>query len=167
MTCGTNIIPYPLSTAPGCGDSNYLSFNCNMSTGQVIFKGSNSSYNVTSINPDTHRFLIKIKDVVVNCTTENQMSRMPELKLSSPFNLTGKCNADMVTGGTEVEIRWDPPLEPTCSLSADCKDWPNSSCRKSGDGKKRCVCNHDFKWDGFNLNCTQGIDMTTKLISNS
>lgn len=131
MTCGSNIIPYPLSTAPGCGDSNYLSFNCNMTTGQVIFRGSNNSYNVTSISPDTHRFLIKIKDVVVNCTTENQM-----LKLSSPFHLTGQCNADMVTGGTEVEIRWDPPLEPTCSLSVDCKDWPNSSCSNSGDGTK-------------------------------
>ncbi|AEE82295.1 Wall-associated receptor kinase galacturonan-binding domain [Arabidopsis suecica] len=155
VTCGTNIIPYPLSTAPGCGDSNYLSFNCNMSTGQVIFKGSNSSYNITSINPDTRRFLIKIKDVVVNCTTVNQISRLSELKLSSPFHLTGKCNADTVTGGTEVEIRWDPPLEPTCSLSADCKDWPNSSCSKSGEGKKQCFCNHDFKWNGFNLNCTQ------------
>uniref|UniRef100_A0A1J3J875 non-specific serine/threonine protein kinase n=3 Tax=Noccaea caerulescens TaxID=107243 RepID=A0A1J3J875_NOCCA len=156
VTCGTNIIPYPLSTAPGCGDSNYLSFNCNMSTGQVVFKESNSLYNVTSINPDTHRFLLKIKDVVVNCTSENQMSRISELNLSSPFHLTGQCNADMVTGGTEVEIRWDPPVEPTCSLSVDCKDWPNSSCSKSADGKKQCFCNHDFKWDGFNLNCTQG-----------
>lgn len=164
MTCGTNIIPYPLSTAPGCGDINYLSFNCNMSTGQVIFKGSNSSFNVTSINQDTHRFLIKVKDAVVNCTTQNQISGISKLKLSSPFHLTGQCNEDMVTDGTEVEIRWDPPLEPTCSLSVDCKDWPNSSCGKSADGKKRCFCTHDFKWDGFNLNCTQGNAMR-KLIS--
>ncbi|XP_056851195.1 G-type lectin S-receptor-like serine/threonine-protein kinase At4g03230 isoform X2 [Raphanus sativus] len=149
VTCGSNIIPYPLSTAPGCGDCNYLNFNCNMTTGQVIFKGSNNSYNVTRISPDTHRFLIKTKDVVKNCTS------ISELKLSSPFHLTGQCNADLVTGGTEVEIRWDPPLEPTCSLSVDCTDWPNSSCSNSGDGKKRCVCNHDFKWDGFSLNCTQ------------
>jgi len=138
-----------------------------MSTGQVIFKGSNSSYNVTSINPDSQRFLIKIKDVVVNCTTVNQMSRLSELKLSSSFHLTGKCNADTVTGGTEVEVRWDPPLEPTCSLSANCKDWPNSSCSKSGQGKKQCFCNHDFKWNGFNLNCTQGKALMSKLISNS
>ncbi|CAH2071816.1 unnamed protein product, partial [Thlaspi arvense] len=156
VTCGTNIIPYPLSTAPGCGDSNYFNFNCNMSTGQVVFRGSsNISYNVTSINPDTHRFLIKIKEVVVNCTDENQMRRISELKLSSPYHLTGKCNADKITGGTEVEIRWDPPLEPTCALSVDCKDWPNSSCSNSGEGKKRCFCNHGFKWDGFNLSCTQ------------
>ncbi|XP_010522656.1 PREDICTED: G-type lectin S-receptor-like serine/threonine-protein kinase At4g03230 isoform X2 [Tarenaya hassleriana] len=153
--CGTNTIPYPLSTAPECGDSTYLSFHCNISTGQVIFEASGRYYNVTTINPDAHGFFIKTKDAV-NCRAGTQMERSLELSPSLPFHVTGHCNEDMVTGGTEVEIQWDPPPEPTCLSSTDCRDWPNSSCSGMGDGNKRCLCNPDFQWDGFNLNCTQG-----------
>jgi len=74
------------------------------------------------------------------------------------------CNVDLgnisstisFTGGDEVEIGWDPPPEPTCFSSSDCKYWPNSSCSARIDGKKLCLCNAKFKWDGLKLKCTEG-----------
>ncbi|PNX99859.1 G-type lectin S-receptor-like serine/threonine-protein kinase, partial [Trifolium pratense] len=85
------------------------------------------------------------------------------LNKSSPFHLTGNCYVDPITfssnapltHGVEIELRWDSPLEPTCSSLLDCKDWPNSTCNTTDDGKKRCLCNNNFLWDGFKLNCTR------------
>ncbi|TKY66923.1 G-type lectin S-receptor serine/threonine-protein kinase [Spatholobus suberectus] len=37
-TCGTNFIPYPLSTGPSCGDPMYFTFHCNISTGELDFE---------------------------------------------------------------------------------------------------------------------------------
>ncbi|KAK7833551.1 wall-associated receptor kinase-like 15 [Quercus suber] len=56
----------------------------------------------------------------------------------------------------DVEIVWEPPLEPICNLSTDCKDWPHSTCKSASDGKRRCLCTKSFRWDGTKLSCTQG-----------
>jgi hypothetical protein len=61
---------------------------------------------------------------------------------------------DTVTVEAEVEISWAPPQEPSCTSSTDCKDWPNSTCNITSDGKRRCLCNQNFLWDGLNLNCS-------------
>lgn len=74
------------------------------------------------------------------------------------------CNADPTRfspdlsfrGGDDVEIAWEPPLEPSCSSSTDCKDWPHSICSATLDGAKRCLCTASSKWDSRSLNCTQG-----------
>ncbi|PON40691.1 S-locus glycoprotein [Trema orientale] len=60
--CGTNLIPYPLSIGPNCGDPLYYSFHCNNSDGQVGFETPSGTFRVTSINPDTRTFFIRIKD---------------------------------------------------------------------------------------------------------
>nr|POF18398.1 g-type lectin s-receptor-like serine/threonine-protein kinase [Quercus suber] len=44
--CGINVIPYPLSTRPNCGDPMYFSFECNNSTGQLSFKSPTGTYQV-------------------------------------------------------------------------------------------------------------------------
>uniref|UniRef100_A0A2N9H967 Protein kinase domain-containing protein n=1 Tax=Fagus sylvatica TaxID=28930 RepID=A0A2N9H967_FAGSY len=44
--CGTNMIPYPLSTSSNCGDPMYFSFYCNTTSGQVSFKGT--KWNISS-----------------------------------------------------------------------------------------------------------------------
>ncbi|RVW57774.1 G-type lectin S-receptor-like serine/threonine-protein kinase [Vitis vinifera] len=158
-TCGSNMIPYPLSTGSKCGDSTYFNFECNNTTGQVQFKVPGGAYRVTSINPETLTFVIQLKEA--DCSSR---SLIPPL--NPPFHLTDVCKevgtdnfgCEMsLKNSIEVEISWDPPLEPVCTSSADCKDWPNSTCG-TRDGTRRCFCNENFKWNSSSLNCTQGVN---------
>jgi len=117
---------------------------------------------VISINPDTRKFLIHKKDVL-NCD-QGSRDKFLSLNKSFPFRLTGYCHADPsilssnapMKQGVEIEFSWEPPLEPVCSSLLDCTDWPNSTCNITRDGKKRCLCNTNFIWDGLKLNCTLG-----------
>ncbi|KAK4577413.1 hypothetical protein RGQ29_027778 [Quercus rubra] len=139
--CGTNIIPYPLSTSSNCGDPMYFSFNCNTTSGQVSFKAPSGTYRVTN------KFFIQVKDV-----------GSLRLNQSLPFNLTTPRNSSSNASSRvtdDVEIVWEPPLEPLCNLSANCKDWPHSTCKSAIDGKRRCLCTKSFRWDGTKLSCTQ------------
>jgi hypothetical protein len=145
--CGTNLIPYPLSTGPNCGDGMYFYFDCNNSTGQVSFKAPSGTYRVASIDPATQTFVIQVKQVGYD-----KNSRATQLLDDSlPFiesNFSSGVEA-------EVEISWKTPNEPSCTSSRDCKDWPNSTCSRAADEKKRCLCNNgSSQWDGSNLNCT-------------
>ncbi|XP_050248131.1 G-type lectin S-receptor-like serine/threonine-protein kinase At4g03230 isoform X19 [Quercus robur] len=145
--CGTNTIPYPLSTSSNCGDPMYFSFNCNTTSGQVSFKAPSGTYRVTSIDQNTAKFLIQVKDV-----------GSLRLNQSLPFNQTNPRNSSSIVLSRvtdDVEIVWEPPLEPICNLSTDCKDWPHSTCKSASDGKRRCLCTKSFQWDGANLSCTQ------------
>ncbi|CAL2249591.1 unnamed protein product [Prunus armeniaca] len=159
--CGTTIIPYPLSTGPECGDPMYFRFNCSTITGPVSFVGPNGTlFRVISINPSTQRFVIQAKNVD-NCDPINGVNRQ-QLNLPFPFNVIscyvppGNFSSQLSSGGTNaVEIGWKPPPEPTCTTSADCRGWPHSTCSPERDGKKRCLCNANYQWSGFNLNCTQ------------
>uniref|UniRef100_A0A2N9FQW7 Receptor-like serine/threonine-protein kinase n=1 Tax=Fagus sylvatica TaxID=28930 RepID=A0A2N9FQW7_FAGSY len=159
--CGTNMIPYPLSTSSNCGDPMYFSFDCNTTSGQVSFKAPSGTYRVTGIDPNTRMFLIQVKG-----------GGNPWLNQSLPFNLTSPRNSSSKISSEvtdDVEIVWEPPLEPICNLPADCKDWPYSTCKSARDGKRRCLCNISFQWDGTKLNCTKvslasGKRMTLPLI---
>lgn len=163
-SCGTNLIPYPLSTGPNCGDPMYSSLYCNISTGQVSFKAPNGTYRVTSIDPKTQKIVIQVK----GCVAKNSTSEILPLDQKLPFHVKNWCNAagpgnsssnSSSRGIDEVELSWDPPLEPTCTSSMDCKDWPaDSSCNAARDGKKRCLCNENFRWNGSSLYCTRGED---------
>jgi hypothetical protein len=146
--CGTNMIPYPLSTSSNCGDPMYFSFDCDTTSGQVSFKAPRGTYRVTGIDPNTRMFLIQVKG-----------GGNPWLNQSLPFNLTSPRNSSSKISSEvtdDVEIVWEPPLEPICNLPADCKDWPYSTCKSARDGKRRCLCNISFQWDGTKLNCTKG-----------
>ena len=142
--CGTNMIPYPLSTSSNCGDPMYFSFNCNTTSGQVSFNAPSGTYRVTSIDKKTTKFFIQVKGV-----------GSLRLNQSLPFNLTTPRNSSSNVSSRvtdDVEIVW----EPLYNLSADCKDWPHSTCKSAIDGKRRCLCTKSFRWDGTKLNCTQG-----------
>ncbi|KAI8008307.1 G-type lectin S-receptor-like serine/threonine-protein kinase [Camellia lanceoleosa] len=146
--CGANILPYPLRTGQNCGDPMYNNFLCNKSAGQVEFQESSGIYRVTSINPDNLTFIIELTDTVKNADIcrANNFHVSPSL----PYKVIGSsCNA-----GLAVEICWDPAPQPTCTSLEDCKDWPNSSCDTTADGKRRCLCNANYQWDGLKLNCT-------------
>jgi hypothetical protein len=151
--CGTNMIPYPLSTGPNCGDSMYFNFYCNTSSGQLSFKALSGTYRVASINASTQTFVIQVK----YGRYDRNLRGMLKLNESLPFNRTKWSAVDFGSEvKDEVEISWNPPQEPTCTSFKDCKDWPNSKCDVARDGKRMCLCNQDFRWNGSTLNCTQG-----------
>lgn len=160
--CGTNLIPYPLSTKSSCGDPNYFSFVCDTSTAQVSFKAPSGTYRIARIDPDTRNFSIQIKHVD---GYERNSKGMLELNQSLPFySLTNGFDAgqedssygDSSSSTSEVVIGWTPPPEPTCSRQRDCINWPHSTCRLAGNRVGRCLCSETFRWDGLLLNCTQG-----------
>ncbi|XP_016648995.1 PREDICTED: G-type lectin S-receptor-like serine/threonine-protein kinase At4g03230 [Prunus mume] len=159
--CGTTIIPYPLSTGPDCGDPMYFRFNCSTITGQVSFVGPNGTFfRVISVNQSAQRFAIQTKSVDY-CDLNRIQSQ--QLNPRFPFSVTRWCyvnpgnfSSQLSSGGTNaVELGWELPLEPTCTTSADCRGWPHSTCSPARDRKKRCLCNANYQWSGFDLNCTQ------------
>ncbi|KAJ9686788.1 hypothetical protein PVL29_015575 [Vitis rotundifolia] len=149
QTCGSNMIPYPLSTGSKCGDPMYFNFECNITTGQVQFEVPGGTYRVTSINPETLTFVIQLKES--DCSPRSLIDKIPPL--NPPFHTTNVCTVVKIDNfgsekslenSIEIEISWDPPMEPVCTSSADCKDWPNSNCRTQ-NGTTKCFCNEKFK----------------------
>lgn len=148
----------------------YFSFHCNISTGELDFETPGGTYQVISINPEAQKFLIHRKNVL-NCDQSSRDKFLP-LNKSFPFHLTSNCYADPsifssnapMKHGVEIELSWEQPLEPICSSLLDCKEWPNSTCNTSSDGKKRCLCNTNFLWDGLKLNCTLGNDTIVSIV---
>jgi hypothetical protein len=80
--------------------------------------------------------------------------REPEDNCSiyNAFGKFGSCNISLSAAVSVSQLK----IEPSCTSSRDCKDWPNSTCNRGTDGKKRCLCNGSFQWDGSNSNCTKG-----------
>ncbi|RXH89905.1 hypothetical protein DVH24_032262, partial [Malus domestica] len=164
--CGTTIIPYPLSTRLGCGDPLHFRFKCNYFTGQVSFVGPNDAlFRVISINSSTQRIFIQgfHTENVDNSDPRNRAAK--QINPSFPFKVISPGNADpgnfssevLSSGGPKVvEMGWELPMEPTCTTSADCRDWAHSICKRARDGKKRCLCETNFRWNDLLLRCTQG-----------
>nr|XP_043633692.1 wall-associated receptor kinase-like 20 [Erigeron canadensis] len=44
-----------------------------------------------------------------------------------------------------VELMWDLPPEPPCTVQAHCDS--TSTCRDTRDGTRRCICKPKFRWD--------------------
>ncbi|KAE8670111.1 Receptor-like serine/threonine-protein kinase SD1-8 [Hibiscus syriacus] len=163
--CGTNIVPYPLSTRPNCGDPKYFKFDCQTEydTGLVTFNASGRTYRVSRIDQETRRFSIQVE----KCRSGDSMKKLLQLPRSSPFFVNSSCHVtkdnfseDSMRDDKwfyEVEIEWRPPSEPICGSSKDCKDWPDSSCNVAPDGKSRCICNSPSTWDPSQASCTRGV----------
>lgn len=164
--CGSDIIPYPLSTRPNCGEPLYYSFRCDADNGSVYYKApNNDDYRVTNINREKRTFSIHM-DEGQNCGNIDVMKSLLQLNQSQVFEIT-KCLSDAEdnisgpvfrnTSLQELEIRWKPPQEPVCNSSNNCNDLPNSNCEAIGKGTSRCFCNASFQWDPMNFACTSGI----------
>ncbi|CAN0914725.1 G-type lectin S-receptor-like serine/threonine-protein kinase At4g03230 [Linum grandiflorum] len=177
--CGTNTIPYPLSTGPTCGDPIYSSFTCNNNTGLLTFKAINVSYIVTRIDRQLQKFFIQVDDEYCTNNSTHSQPIVIELDRSLPFTIKGGCNAESVNlklgrfqGGKvsqEMEIVWELPSEPLCNSEEDCESWPNSSCHQVGDesGDKRCVCSGNSRWDGVNATCRTSTDVLSNGVGSS
>ncbi|KAM3251653.1 G-type lectin S-receptor-like serine/threonine-protein kinase isoform X1 [Capsicum annuum] len=158
--CGPNIIPYPLSSQPNCGDPLYYSFSCDDLTGEASFKTLNGSFPIIDIDEENRTFVIQVhaENVGNSCDMKRPMTQDVWLNQSLPFHPINRCyngKLQNLSSINEIQIMWEPPPEPTCTTSADCEDWPNSSCSIAGGGLRRCLCNQYYKWDGLALNCTR------------
>ncbi|KAI4334053.1 hypothetical protein L6164_018790 [Bauhinia variegata] len=140
--CGTNIIPYPLSTGPNCGDPMYSGFNCDNSTGLVNFVSQNVSYRVAAINPTEKKFFIKATNLYCNSSISRVENE--QIDVSFAYNVSKECY-----GEDEIGITWQPPPLPTCRKSIDCRGWANSTCNGNW-----CQCNTNYVWNSSILSCT-------------
>ncbi|KAK4711236.1 hypothetical protein R3W88_005749 [Solanum pinnatisectum] len=159
--CGSNIIPYPLSSQPNCGDPLYYSFSCDDLTGEARFQTLNGSYPVIDINKENRTIVIQVHAEIAgnSCDAKTQVLWLNQ---SLPFHRIDRCDEgksqNLSPGGfrNQIQIMWKPPPEPTCRTSADCVDWPNSSCNiREGQGQRRCLCNQYYKWNALAINCTR------------
>ncbi|XP_016492884.1 G-type lectin S-receptor-like serine/threonine-protein kinase At4g03230 isoform X2 [Nicotiana tabacum] len=162
--CGTNLIPYPLSIGPDCGDPLYYSFSCDDLAGQVSFQTLNGNYTVVNFNKGNRTFVIEAahNESVGNCDDKGPVTEIFRLNQSSPFKAIDWCynakkhltSEPLSRGNDLILISWKPPLEPVCTTSEDCIDWPNSTCNITEQGERKCICKPDYKWNGLSLNCT-------------
>ncbi|KAK7312751.1 hypothetical protein VNO77_36852 [Canavalia gladiata] len=145
--CGTNMVPYPLSTGTHCGDPTYFHFICNKSTLQLSFFTTTTmtdSHVVTSIEPELRKFSIQI-NVSHRCNAYTRNS--DGITISPPFDTTSNNSCS-----DQVEVNWQPPSEPTCAESTGCHGWNHSTCRGN-----RCLCNANYYWNVDLLTCSQGV----------
>lgn len=145
-TCGSNIVPYPLSliNGPVCGDPVYRNFACS-SINQVFFASSAGVFHrVTYIDPQRNTFTIAMNGSICRGNNTDAIQKLLKLEHSSTFKVSSGCISEF----NEVNIQWAKPFEPICNSPKDCTKWPNSSCNSSTDGKMRCLCNSSFNWTG-------------------
>ncbi|XWS56619.1 hypothetical protein CRYUN_Cryun09bG0101900 [Craigia yunnanensis] len=118
--CGSTPVPYPLSTAPTCGDQSYK-IRCD--AGSLIFDTLNNSYQITSVNHFNQRLVIKPADLVPNtCVTTDLPFEGVQLNSSLPFNITSS-NTVLFLNCTELIL--GSPLN--CSSAGLCHVYINES----------------------------------------
>ncbi|KAF3947672.1 hypothetical protein CMV_026223 [Castanea mollissima] len=91
--CGNTLVPYPLSTAPTCGDQAYK-ICCDV--GRLLFDTVNNTYPITSVNPTNQRLVIKSVTLLSNnmCVTSDIVHEGIQLNSSLPFNITNMRGVD-------------------------------------------------------------------------
>ncbi|XP_057831280.2 wall-associated receptor kinase-like 20 [Cryptomeria japonica] len=113
--CGNTTVPYPLSTADGCGLPDYR-VHCNAQKQLELPALNGSSYRILSINPDSMRMVIKPSDLMSNsCQTQDMKASGIQLNQSLPFNITST-NTVMYLNCDPVLLR--SPLN--CTSTSPC-----------------------------------------------
>ncbi|XP_077238914.1 wall-associated receptor kinase-like 20 [Tasmannia lanceolata] len=140
--CGTTRVPYPLSTGPTCGDQSYK-IRCQNSTSTLYFNTINSSYPISSVHPESQRFIIRPANFVPNtCLTTDLQFQGIELNNTLPFNITTS-NTIMLLNCTDFEST--TPLN--CSSLSLCHTYIDqtpeaSACR----GSTSLCCTYKAGW---------------------
>ena len=133
----------------------------------------NRSYRVTRINQERLTFAVQAPDALT-CSSNDSAGKILQLHPFLPFNVSSGCNESSNSTSDplfddrvikEIEIRWDPPLEPTCSSSDVCTDWENTTCKVRGKGDRKCLCNEPYRWDRLKLYCTSGVDLPIYIVN--
>eukprot|EP00257_Ricinus_communis_P021724 XP_015581264.1 wall-associated receptor kinase-like 20 [Ricinus communis] len=168
--CGRIPVPYPLSTAPGCGDPLY----------KLSCRGGTLWLDAPSMNCSSasrcHEYLRENAIAKSACEATADKQRCCWFKTGGSLNefrirvRSERCSAyqsfvnlDMdlpVSKWPEpgVELEWMLPFEPVCKTAVDCQDLPNSFCLQDpvSVGQKRCFCRDGFQWDPINGVCQMG-----------
>nr|POF00712.1 wall-associated receptor kinase-like 20 [Quercus suber] len=128
--CGNTSVPYPLSTAPTCGDKSYK-IRCD--AGRLLFDTVNNTYPITSVNPTNQR-LVMPATLSSNdtCVTSDIVYEGIQLNSSLPFNITSS-NTILYLNCTETLLQ--SPLN--CTSASLCHVYANQTdsvapCRYAG-----------------------------------
>lgn len=134
--CGKTQVPYPLSTAPNCGDPSYK-IRC---TGGMLFLDSisGSAYAITAINPSSQRLIILPPGLASSsmCVSTDFQNGGMWIDSNSPFNITSSNTEIRLNCSKEVftETAWN------CSSSSICHKYlkENAAAAKSCGGLICC-----------------------------
>ncbi|XP_024028185.1 wall-associated receptor kinase-like 20 [Morus notabilis] len=133
LNCGRTLVPYPLSTGPGCGEYPLYKIRC--TAGTLFFDALNgSSYPIIAINPVTQRITIRPTGISANaCIAGDYHSRGIQLDRNLPFRIAAG-NTIFLLNCTDAAVKkLRPPLD--CSANSEChkyiKDKPVIACMKS------------------------------------
>lgn len=119
--CGSNPVPYPLSSSPTCGDPSYR-IQCG-AEGSLSFPTLNNSYPITTIHAATQRLVIQPAQLVSNtCVTSDLVTQGVQLNSSLPFNVTSS-NTILYLNCSNLIL--GSPLN--CSSSSLCHTYVNNS----------------------------------------
>ncbi|KAL5742694.1 hypothetical protein ACOSP7_029426 [Xanthoceras sorbifolium] len=121
--CGSTPVPYPLSTAPNCGDQSYK-IRC--TAGKLWFDAMNgSSYTITSINPLTQRIVIRPASLAGDACIANDMRTQGiQLDDNLPFNITSS-NTILLLNCSDAMLNLQTPIN--CSSNCICHNYIKDS----------------------------------------
>uniref|UniRef100_A0ACD5U6S2 Uncharacterized protein n=1 Tax=Avena sativa TaxID=4498 RepID=A0ACD5U6S2_AVESA len=125
LPCGSTAVPYPLSTADGCGDPSYK-VRCVANTSTLFFDALNdTSYPITSISPAAQRLVVSpapwmSKDMCVSVGVA--AGRGVQLDPSLPFNVSSS-NTIMLLNCTAALL----PSPLNCSSNSLCHVYANAT----------------------------------------
>lgn len=89
--CGSTAVPFPLSTASGCGDPSYR-VRCDPAGSALFFDSVNgSSYPITAISPATQRLVIRPAPFLsggASCVASDLPFQGIQLNSTLPFNVS-------------------------------------------------------------------------------
>ncbi|KAK4268720.1 hypothetical protein QN277_025333 [Acacia crassicarpa] len=138
LNCGSNPVPYPLSTGPDCGHSMY---NIKCIKGNLWFDAlGGSSYMIKSINPVTRRVILRPSGIEPRaCVSTDFRSEGIHLNKALPFKITSN-NTVFLYNCTDVMLKSKPPLDcsPDCLCHSYIKDHAEGgvACKSVG----LCCC---------------------------
>ncbi|KAK0585114.1 hypothetical protein LWI29_023575 [Acer saccharum] len=117
--CGRTPVPYPLSTAPNCGDQSYK-IRC--TGGTLWFDAMNgSSYTITSINSLTQRIVIQPASLARDaCVASDMRTQGIQLDDNLPFNITSS-NTILLLNCSDAMLNLQAPIN--CSSNCVCHSY--------------------------------------------
>ncbi|XP_030534311.2 wall-associated receptor kinase-like 20 [Rhodamnia argentea] len=132
--CGSIRVPYPLSTSPTCGDQSYK-VQCDAG-GTLLFDTLNNSYPITSVDPESQRFVIEPASLLANtCVTSDLVHQGVQLNSSLPFNVTSS-NTILYLNCTTLLL--SSPLN--CSSASLCHTYVNGTRDAAACGAAPICC---------------------------
>ncbi|XP_043711773.1 wall-associated receptor kinase-like 20 [Telopea speciosissima] len=130
--CGKMEVPYPLSTADNCGDSNYRVY-CNNGTLEFLSQ-QKSYYKILSIDANASRLIIRPPEIEKKkCYSSDVMVGGLKINEASPFNIS-KRNTVMLFNCSKDILK--SPLN--CSSNSLCRQYEEKI--KEGKSCRNTLC---------------------------